>query len=121
MRPILEYGCIVWDPFSKKNIKRFEKLQNTALRFIFKLKGQVSFTEIKENTGIESLAKRRKDLRFKYYLNAVDKNLTVPDFGGFKKCHNTRQQGAYLYLPSGQMHFFYSFCPRKSRDFRDLC
>lgn len=56
--PLLEYGCTVWDPFMKKDIKRFEKIQNTAVRFIFKLKGQVSFTEIRANTGIESLAKR---------------------------------------------------------------
>ena len=103
----------MWDPFSKKNIKRFEKLQNTALRFIFKLKGQVSFTEIKENTGIESLAKRRKDLMFKYYLNAVDKNLTVPDFGGFKKCHNTRQQGG-RFVPSIRTNAFFLFVlPKK--------
>ena len=63
----------------------FEKISNTVLRFIFKLKGQVSLTEIRENFGIESLAKRRKNLGFKYYLNAIDENLAVPDFGGFKK------------------------------------
>ena len=34
--------------FSKRNIKRFEKIQNTVLRYIFKLKGQVSFTEIRK-------------------------------------------------------------------------
>ena len=49
------------------------------------MKGQVSLTEIRENFGIESLAKRRKNLGFKYYLNAIDENLAVPDFGGFKK------------------------------------
>ena len=63
----------------------------TYNNLIIRLKGQVSFTQIRENTGIENLVKRRKDLRFKYYLNAIDKDLTVPDFGGFKKCHNTRQ------------------------------
>ena len=35
--PILEYDCIMWDPFSK-TIKRFEKIQNIASRSIFKLK-----------------------------------------------------------------------------------
>ena len=50
VRSILEYGCIVWNPFfSKKSITRFEKIQNAALQFIFKLKGQVCFTEIREN------------------------------------------------------------------------
>ena len=43
----MEYSCIVWDPVSKKNIKRIAKIQNTVLKFIFKLKGKVSFTVIR--------------------------------------------------------------------------
>ena len=54
--------------------------------------------EIRENTGIESLTKRKKDLGFKYYLNTIDKNLSVPDFRGFMKCHNNQQQGG-LFVP----------------------
>ena len=51
-----------------------------------------------------------------YYLNAIDKNLiTVPDLGGFKKCHNTRQQGACLYLPSGQMYFLFVLAKNVTR------
>ena len=58
------------DPFSKQKIKKgYDKVQNTSLTFIFKLKDQV-----RENTGIENLAKMRKDLRFKYYLKAIEKN-----------------------------------------------
>ena len=83
VRPILEYGCIVWDHFLKNNIKTFKKR--------LKLEGQVSFMEIRENTGTESLAKRREDLWFKCYLSSVNRDLSVPDFGGFKECHNTQQ------------------------------
>ena len=83
----------LWDSFSKNYyIKRLEKNLKSALRCILKLKCQVSFREIRENTGIKSLAKRRKNLRFKYYLNALNKDLSVSDFGSFKKCHNTWQQ-----------------------------
>ena len=38
VRPVLEYGSQVWDPYKKKNIKRLEKVQNKALRFIFAIK-----------------------------------------------------------------------------------
>ena len=51
-----------------------------------------------------SLAKRRKDRRFKY-LNGIDKIHTVLDFSGFK-CHNTRQQ-VDLFLPSIRTNAFF--------------
>ena len=37
IRPALEYGCQVWDPYLSKDIKQLEKIQNCALRFIFRL------------------------------------------------------------------------------------
>ena len=45
IRPILEYGCQVWDPYLSKDIKQLEKIQNRALRFIFRLPpGKISFS-----------------------------------------------------------------------------
>ena len=47
LRSVLEYGCIVWDPYYlKKNIKRSERIQNMALQFVFRIKRQVSRTDI---------------------------------------------------------------------------
>ena len=49
-------GCPVWDPYTKKVIKLIvEKTQNVALRFIFRLNDRVSFTEIRQKEGIDSL------------------------------------------------------------------
>jgi len=50
----------VWDPHIKKQIKQIEKIQNKAMRFIFNIKTQVSFTQLRESTGIKSLCERRK-------------------------------------------------------------
>ena len=120
VRPLLEYGCTVWDPFLKKDIKRFEKVQNAALRFIFKIKGQVSFTELRENIGMDSLAKRRRDLRCNFYMKAIERGLTVPDFTNFNRHHNTRQH-AGLFIPAIKTNaYFNSFWPRTTRDLRDL-
>jgi len=33
VRPILEYGCVVWDPRSANNSKQQERVQNRFLRF----------------------------------------------------------------------------------------
>ena len=69
---------------------------------------------------MESLAKRRKDLRLKHYLNAVDRDLSIPDFEGFKKCHNTRQHGN-LFVPTIDTNaFLQSFQPRTSLNMKEL-
>ena len=33
VRPILEYGCVVWDPHHRSDIDRLEKIQKRAARF----------------------------------------------------------------------------------------
>ena len=49
------YGCVVWDPFTKKDLIRFKIIQNLALRFGFRLKGWVSFFfEPRENFGLDA-------------------------------------------------------------------
>ena len=69
--------------------------------------------EIIENTGIESLVKKRKDLWIKYYLSAINKDISAPYFGWFKTHHHTRQQGN-LFVPFIRTNafFVYSFWPR---------
>ena len=80
------------------------------------LKGQVSFTEIRENTGIQSLAAKRKMdfIRFKYYVNDFDKDLSVSDFKGFNKYHNTRQHGD-LFVPSTRTNALLFLLAKKER------
>ena len=51
-----------------------------ALRFVFRIKEHVSFTEIRNNIGIESLYERRKGLREKFYIKAYERGLLIPDF-----------------------------------------
>jgi len=33
VHPILEYGCVIWDPHSVNNSKQLERVQNRFLRF----------------------------------------------------------------------------------------
>ena len=93
VRPILEFGCQVWDPYLRKDVKQLEKVQNRALRFIFKLKGRVSFSQIRQDTSIISLKDRRKKLRHNLFVNLIesgvvdDKHSNSPE-----KVYNTRQQ-----------------------------
>jgi hypothetical protein len=119
VRPVLEYGCQVWDPYLKKDIGKLEKCQNKALRFIFRIKDQVSFTSIRQGANISSLAKRRRDLRIKLYVKSLASGVITNTYDAApRRSHNTRQQGG-LYVPAIKTNaFFHSFWPRTTRDIR---
>ena len=73
VRPILEYGCAAWGPYLSRDIKTLEQIQNRTLQFIFRLRGRVSFTDLRNKTNIESLKGRRKTVRLNlYYCKSVD-------------------------------------------------
>ena len=120
IRPVLEYGCQVWDPYLSKDIKQLEKIQNRALRFIFRLPpGIISFSELRLQTGIQSLADRRKDLRLNFYFKQIASGVITDTHAQAPlRVHNTRQNDG-LYIPSIKTKAFYhSFWPRTIRDIR---
>ena len=100
IRPILEYGCPVWDPYLKKEIKQLETIQNRAVRFIFRIRGQTSFTKIKANANIPLLKDRRKNLRINLYCKSLSSGVIADTHNSPpEKHHNTRQRGG-LYIPA---------------------
>ena len=81
------------------DIKKLEKVQNRPLKFIFKLKGHVSFSQIKQDTSITSLKDRRKKLRHNIFVKLIrsgvvdDRHSNSPE-----TAYDTSQQGG-LYAP----------------------
>ena len=65
MRPILEYGSSVWDPYTDKLQEELKKVQNRAARFVNRnyVYETGSMTGILGQLKWESLKKRRKDNR----------------------------------------------------------
>ena len=66
VRPLLEYGAVVWDPYLKLNIDSMEKTQRIAARFItgdFRSNTPGSVTRLLERTGLPPLQLRRQHLR----------------------------------------------------------
>lgn len=120
IRPILEYGCPAWDPYLEKDIKQLEKLQNKAIRFVFRLRGQISFTEIKRKANITSLKDRRKNLRINLFCKSISSGVIKDTHNQPpERLHNTRQQEG-LYVPVIKTKaFFNSFWPRTTRDIRE--
>lgn len=46
IRPMLEYAVIIWDPYTKSNIEKVERIQKKALRFIYNSYGCSSISEL---------------------------------------------------------------------------
>ena len=65
LRPILEYGSSVWDPYTDKIQEELEKIQNRQARFVTRnyVYETGSMTGILGQLKWESLKKRRKDNR----------------------------------------------------------
>lgn len=76
VRPILEYGCVCWDPFTNILKDKLERVQKRAARFVtgnynFKVRG----SELREALGWKLLSHRRKVFRIKF-LYDIYKNKT---------------------------------------------
>lgn len=71
IRPALEYADIIWDPYQKYLVKKIERIQNLAVRFIFSdYSRHTSVTNLLNKAHLPSLARRRitSKLKFLYLL-----------------------------------------------------
>ena len=77
VRPIMEYGASVWDPYQKQDINRLERVQHQAARFItrdYRSREQGCVTNMLRNHDIPSLETRRKETRLNMMFR-VERNL----------------------------------------------
>ena len=58
MRPILEYGSVIWSPKLKQDEERIEKIQRRATKLVPEIK-DLSYTERLEKLDLASLHYRR--------------------------------------------------------------
>ena len=93
-------------------------MQNQALRFLFGIRGQVSFSELRKETDIKSLNERRKDARFSLFVKCLEQGIEPVFPYNLEKGHNTRQRSD-TYTPHIRTNlFYYSFWPRTMRELR---
>lgn len=70
VRSILEYACTVWDPWLKNDVQKLERVQNIAVRFVFRnYTRNFSVSRAKEIVGWEPLEERRRAFRLKLFHN----------------------------------------------------
>ena len=74
VRPVLEYGAVVWDPHLKKDIDKLERVQRSAARFIagnYRTTTPGFVTKILDQNQLPTLQSRREDLRLTFFFKIV--------------------------------------------------
>ena len=121
---------MAWDPFLKKHKDMLELTQNQALRFIYNIKGRISFTELRAEKDFGTLAERRLQLRKNFFCKIVGGDVDIPigvtiikDCGEHPDIDAPPASGTrhgMFYIPFIQSdQLFYSFWPRTARDIRE--
>ena len=79
VRSVLEYSSTVWDPYEDEDIKRLEKIQRKAARFVKKdYRNTSSVTTMMNDLGWETLQRRRKVNRLTMMYKIVNKHVAIP-------------------------------------------
>lgn len=126
-RPILEYGCQVWDPFLKTQCNDIERIQNKAVRFICSIKGRgESVSLARQSLGLDTLENRRRQARLSLLSKILEDDFNVfNDFldqytNSIRTTIQTRHQsqGLLSSVVSNTSIFHQSFLPRTIRDSR---
>lgn len=78
IRPKLEYACVVWDPYTKCNIDKLERIQRKAVRFIYsKFRRTDSPSELMSANNIPLLQSRRRQLRLDFLSSLINHRFAI--------------------------------------------
>ena len=94
VRPVLEYGSSVWDPYTLGLQEKLEKVQNSAARFVTRnyTQEEGSTTDILEHLKWESLKKRRKVKRLVLLYKGLKGKTRIPTGDIIPKTRRCRNQ-----------------------------
>jgi hypothetical protein len=101
VRSTLEYGCLIWDPYTDKNIDKLESIQKRAARFInhdYKSRESGCVTNMLKDLELKPLQERRKHIRLTMFYKVVEG--LVPAIASedyLKEIRNKRKRKAKQY------------------------
>lgn len=115
VRPQLEYAAAVWDPHTKDNTNKVEKVQRRAARWVScNYERLASVTDMVETLGWRSLAQRRADARLCLFYKIINGLVAVPlpDYIRLntrisRYCHSM----TFRQLHTNRDYYKYSFFP----------
>ena len=123
VRPLLEYGSSVWDPYTDKLQDKLLRVQNRAARFVTRnyVYGTGSMTGIFGQLKRESLKKSRKDNRLILLYKGLKGKARLPTDDLPKTGPGRNQHSLAFQIPSASKDAYkHSFFPQTVRDWNDL-
>ena len=126
VKPILDYGCAVWDPHHKKQMEKIEKVQKNAARYVT---NDYTFTSGKTKEHFEQLqwvphqetrAKAKVTTLFKSLHNKIE--IPTEQYKVRSPRMRTRQSGYHTFdIPTSNVDsHLYSFFPNTIRMWNTL-
>ena len=117
VRPILEYSSSVWDPHTKTNINKLEKVQRRAARYITKKYDyQSSVNKMLVDLDWVPLEERRARNKIFLLKRAEEQNINIPLEDLKKNKNGTRGAKTAYDIPRSRTNtHLYSFYPTAIR------
>lgn len=117
VRPVLEYGSIVWDPSQKYQIDQLERVQRRAARFIMSnYRSSESVTEMLHQLKLPPLSQRRRVARLKFLYLMHHKHFNFNSelylMPRSSRVVRTSHQSQFMPIMSRINTFKYSFIPK---------
>ena len=118
VRPIVEYSSTVWDPHTKENKEKIEKVQRRAARFVTNNYHQTSsVTEMINSLQWETLENRRTQANLIMYYRVSHRIIAIPYTylpPSMPKTYSSRHHNKYAFqIPQCRINSFkFSFFPR---------
>ena len=69
VRSTLEYGAVIWDPFTQNEINKIERIQRQAARFItndYRSRETGSMTQMLKTLDLSTLQQRRNEIHLTF-------------------------------------------------------
>ncbi|XP_015378225.1 PREDICTED: uncharacterized protein LOC107172450 [Diuraphis noxia] len=111
VRPILEYGTVVWDPYTVSDINQLKRVQHRFLRYCCFVLGishlALNYTNIANVLSLPTLAKRRRTLNIKcirrIITNHIDSSCLLSQVNLKVLSHVSCSQVTF-YIPTGNIN-----------------
>ena len=124
VRPILEYGQTVWDPYTATLSRRIESIQRRAARFTTnRYRRTSSVTAMLNHLEWQPLAERRRIARLMMFYKIHNGHVAVSmplQYKGLSAPSRTENSQAYTIPASTADYHQMSFFPRTARDWNIL-
>ena len=124
VRPILEYGSTIWDPYTDENISHIESIQRRAARFVKNnYSPRASVTDMLHSLEWNQLADRRRRARLSTFHKGYYGYLAIPIQTILRPTTRTTRRShnrAFTEISTSKDCYKYSFLPRTVKDWNSL-